>query len=207
MNSQKEQIPQQTRAGQQVINSASDAEAQADSLLERAHELTEQAGRLDTLSVETQYSTALAAQVESKHAQAERIEDRLENLIEQQSSRLQQARAQPPGLIALPGSRSKWQQQVQQQQGTLQRLQGRLEIVREIKDGMGVHGAHIEELAARKLRRLAPGLASEWDEQQEAQRQHMAMLRKKEQEHRQSQGLTGGKGWSLSNTLNGRNPS
>lgn len=207
MNSQKEQIPQQTRAAQQVINSASDAEAQADSLLERAHELTEQAGLLDTLSVETQYSTALAAQVESKHDQAERIEDRLENLIEQQSSRLQQARAQQPGLIALPGSRSRWQQQVQQQQGTLQRLQGRLELVREIKDGMGVHGAHIEELAARKLRLLAPGLASEWDEQQEAQRQHMAMLRKKEQEHRQSQGLAGGKGWSLSNTLNGRNPS
>lgn len=72
---------------------------------------------------------------------------------------------------------------------------------------MGVHGAHIEELAARKLRLLAPGRASEWDEQQEAQPQHMALLRKKAQEHQQSQGLAGGKGWSLSNTLNGRNPS
>lgn len=205
MNNQKEQIQQQTRAVQQVNNNATDAEAQADSLLERARELAEQAGLLDTPSVETRYGTALAAQVENKHGQAERIEDRLENLIELHSSRLQQARTQQPGIIALPGSRSRWQQQIQQQEGILHRLQGRLELVLEIKDGMGAHGAHIEELAARKLRLLEPGLVSEWDDLQEAQRRHCAIARKKEQEQRQSQGLAG-KGWSLSNTLACRNP-
>jgi hypothetical protein len=52
----------------------------------------------------------LAIQVESKHDQAERIGNRLEALIERQASRLQQSRAQQPGLIALPGARSRWQQ-------------------------------------------------------------------------------------------------
>lgn len=66
----------------------------------------------------------------------------------------------------------------------------------------------LSNLGSGQLRNLGSShRTSEWDEQQEAQRQHMALLRKKEQEHRQSQGLAGGKGWSLSNTLNGRNPS
>lgn len=192
MNQQREQLQQQTRAAQQAITTSFDAEAQADGLLERAHaEQAEQATLLDTPSGESQYATALAAQVESKHDQVERIEDRLENLIEQQSSRLQQARSQQPGLIALPSTKAKWQQQIQQQQSTMQRLQGRLEAVREIKDGMGVHGPRIEEMAARRLRHLEPGLASEWDEQQEELRRAVAMQRKKEMEQRQQSAALG----------------
>lgn len=201
MNQQREQLQQQTRAMQQAVNSSFDAEAQADGLLERANaEQAEQAALLDTPSVETQYATALAAQIESKHDQVERIEDRLENLIEQQSSRLQQARSQQPGLIALPSTKAKWQQQLQQQQSTMQRLQGRLEMVREIKDGMGAHGPRIEEMAVKKLRHEEPGLASEWDEQQAAIRRHQALQRKKEMEQRQqSVGL--GKALGGSQTL------
>ena len=186
MNQQREQLQQQTRTSQQAITTSFDAEAQADGLLERANaEQTEQATLLDTPSIESQYATALAAQVESKHDQVERIEDRLESLIEQQSSRLQQSRSQQPGLIALPSTRTKWQQQVQQQQSTMQRLQGRLEMVREIKDGMGAHGPRIEEMATRRLRHLEPGLASDWDEQQEEQRRAVVLQRKKEIEQRQ----------------------
>lgn len=201
MNQQREQIQQQTRTTQQAIRTAHDIEAQADSLLERAQaEQAEQASLLDAPTVDSQYSAALAALVVSKHDQAERIEDRLENLIERQASRLQQARSQQPGLIALPGARSRWQQQLQQQQSTMQRLQGRLEMVREIKDGMGLHGPRIEELAARKLRHQEPGLASEWDELQEELRRHLAVQRKKEQElRRQSQ--VAGKTLGMSNTL------
>lgn len=201
MNQQREQLQQQTRAMQQAVNSSFDAEAQADGLLERANaEQSEQAALLDTPSIESQYATALAAQIESKHDQVERIEDRLENLIEQQSSRLQQSRSQQPGLIALPSTKAKWQQQLQQQQSTMQRLQGRLEMVREIKDGMGAHGPRIEELAVKKLRHEEPGLASEWDEQQAAIRRHQALQRKKEMEQRQqSAGL--GKALGASQTL------
>jgi len=201
MNHQREELQQQIRAGQQAIGSSFDAEAQADALLERANaEQAEQAALIDAPPIESQYATALASQIGSKHDQVERIEDRLESLIEQQSSRLQQSRSQQPGLIALPSTKSKWQQQVQQQQSTMQRLQGRLEMVREIKDSMGAHGPRIEELAIKKLRHEEPGLASEWDEQQAAIRRHQALQRKKEIEQRQ-QGVGLGKALGGSQTL------
>jgi hypothetical protein len=90
-------------------------------------------------------------------------------------------------MLALPSTRAKWQQQMQQQQATLQRLHGRLETVREIKEGMGIHSPRIEELAARKLRAQEPELASEWADMREAQRRHEALQRKEEQEKKQTQ--------------------
>lgn len=166
-----------------------DMESQADDLLQRALEAqTEQSAQLEAAPLEVQYSAALMAQIEAKHGQAERIEDRLEGLIEQQASRLQQAQAKQPGVFALPGTRATWQKQLQQQQTTMQRLQGRLEAVREIKEGMGIHGARIEELAARKLRAQEPELANDWDEMREARRRHEALLRRQEQEKKRAQG-------------------
>lgn len=186
---QRVQPQQQTRAAQ-VSAQPREAEAQADSLLEQARTLqSEQAGLPESGQLEASYSGALAMQIEAKHGQAERIEDKLESLIEQQAARLQQSRSQQPGLIALPGTRARWQQQLQQQQSTMQCLQGRLEAVREIKDGMGVHGPRIEELAARKLRHESPALAAEWDELQEAERLNQAHQRRvqKEKEQREQQ--------------------
>lgn len=177
MDQQGEQ--QKIKPLQQAENNVRNAEAQGDGLLARAQEAqSEQAGLIEASPVASQYSSALAAQVEAKHDQAERIEDKLETLIEQQTSCLQQARLQQPGLIALPKTRQRWQQQLQQQQRTMQRLQGRLEVVREIKDGMSAHGPRIEEMATRKLRAQQPELASEWDELQEAQRLHQGLQRK-----------------------------
>jgi len=162
-------------------------DAQADALLERAQEAqAEQAALLEASPLESQYSAAFAAQVEAKHDQAERIEDRLENLIEQQASRLQQTQAGQPGLFSRPGARAKWQSQVQQQQSAMQRLHGRLETVREIKDGMGAHGPRIEELAHRKVRSQEPELAKDWEEMREAERLHQVLLRKQEQEKKQA---------------------
>lgn len=179
---------QQARQGLQPNKQARlDAEAQADALLERAQEVqAEQTALFEATPLESQYSAAFAAQVEAKHDQAERIEDRLENLIEMQSSRLQLAQSSQPGIFALPGTRAKWQQQLQQRQSAMQRLQGRLEAVREIKEGMGVHGSRIEELATRKLRAQEPELAGGWDDMREAQRQHQSLLRKQEQEKKQA---------------------
>jgi hypothetical protein len=90
-------------------------------------------------------------------------------------------------MLALPGTRAKWQQQMQQQQGAMQRLQARLENVREIKEEMGVHGPRIEELATRKLRAQEPELAGEWDDMQEARRRHHALRRKQGQEKKQQE--------------------
>lgn len=156
-------------------------EMQAEFLLDEAREAdAEQSSLIDSTPVESQYTTALAAKVDAKHDQTERIEDRLENLIELQTSRLQQVQVQQPGFLALPGTRQLWQQKMQQQQNTLQKLRGRLEAVREIKEGMGLHCPRIEELAAHKLHFKEPGMAADWADMQEAQRRHQAMLRQQE---------------------------
>ncbi|MFN9709007.1 MAG: hypothetical protein ACK542_07865, partial [Burkholderiales bacterium] len=105
---QSREPQQQARAGLQSFKSwGLEAEQQADALLERAQEAqAEQTAMLDATPLESQYSAAFAAQVEAKRDQAERIEDRLENLIEQQASRLQRAQAiqtpEPPGPARCP---------------------------------------------------------------------------------------------------------
>lgn len=179
---------QQSKAEIQPFKQAGiDAETQTNTLLELVQELqTEQTALLEATPLESQYSASFAVLVEEKHDQVERIEDKLENLVDLQVFRLQQTQARQPGLLALPGARSKWQQQVQQQQNTMQRLHGRLETVREIKEGMGVYSPRIDELAIRKLRAQEPELASKWDDMQEAQRLHQALQRKQEQEKKQA---------------------
>ena len=57
------------------ITQAYEAEAQADSLVERARELQAEQARLpESSQVEATYSAALVVQVEAKHDQAERIQ-------------------------------------------------------------------------------------------------------------------------------------
>ena len=104
---------------------------------------------------------------------------------------------QQPGLLAFPATRAQWQQQVQQQQKTMQRLLGRLELVREVRDSMGVHAPRIEELAARKLRTRYPGLASEWDAQQQAQRLEKLLQQQTQQGPERSHVLQTGRGSRL----------
>jgi len=163
-----------------------DNDAQVDALFEQAQDvLAEQVALFDT-PLESQYSAAFAAQVEAKHDQAERIEDKIENQIELQASRLQLAQSRQPNIFALPGARAKWQQQMQQQKSTMQHLQGRLESVREIKEGMGIHGSRIEELATRKFRAQEPELVSDWSDMREAQRQYQALQRKQEQDKKRA---------------------
>ena len=190
MRNTGEQLQQQTvRATLAGARQAgADAEVQADVLQDRALEAqAEQSALFEASPLEFQYSAAFAVQVEAKHDQAERIEASLEDLIERQESRMQQAQAKQPGMLALPSTRAKWQQEMQQQQARLQRLHGRLETVREIKEGMGVHSPRIEELATRKLRAQEPDLSSEWDDMREAQRRHEALQRKEAQEKKQVQ--------------------
>ena len=180
--------------------SSLEAESQADSLLERAQESqTEQAALLESSLLESKYSASLAAYIDAKHDQVERIEDRLEALIAQQTIRLAQTQDSCPGRVSLPSTKANWQQQMLRQQATIQRLHDRLEEVREIRDGMGVHGPKLEELAARKLRAQEPDLAADWDEMRAAQRGHQAMLRK--QEHDRRRGLSEDHGQGLGRSL------
>lgn len=181
--------PMITRSSDLAAAGRQDSPARSgDALYEDAQELErEQQAMLETAPVEQGYQEALAGYVQAKHDQVERIEDRLENLIEQQQARLQQTFAAQPGLLSRGSAKAAWQAQQMQQQARLQSLHGRLEAVREIKDSMGIHGPRIEELATRKLRAKEPGLANDFDEMQEAQRRHQALLRKQEQEKKLKQ--------------------
>ncbi|MGJ0637218.1 IncP plasmid survival protein KfrC family protein [Xenorhabdus bovienii] len=176
-----------TTISERDVKSAKEVHIPEENLLEQAEAThNEQQTLLETSTLESQYGAVLASYVEGKHDQVERIEDRLEALIEQQSTRLQQFETKQPGLLALLGKKAKqWQSQLQQQQHSLQRLHGRLETIREIKDGMGIHSPRVEELATRKMRRENPELAADWDEMREAQRRHEALLRKKEHDRKQ----------------------
>lgn len=188
----------QTRIGQHQV---SISESQGEALWEQATELqAEQMNIIDT-HLESRYSAELAALIEDKHEQVEHIEERLDDLIELQISRLQQAKSQEPGILAMPGSRLKWQQKMQRLDNTMQRLNNRLELVREIKEGMGMHGQRIEELAFNKLRHKEPELVGQWEDMQEAQRRRQALSRKKQNnnsEKTQNRGTGLGLSWSQS---------
>ncbi len=196
--------PQDARVGRLFAQSPGDVELQGDLLLEYAKEaFAEQSALLEATPLESQFGAAFAAQVEAKRDQAERLEDRLEVLIEQQAVRIQRTLASQPGLLSLPRTRTKWQAQVQLQQSTMERLHARLESVREIKDGMGIHAPRIEELATRKLRAEQPDLAKEWDEMREAARRHQSLKRQKEKKMAAGEGRReeGGRRLGLSESL------
>lgn len=166
------------------------AELEADGL-QRSAELAEaeQSAILEASSVESDYMSALASMVEAKHGQVERLEGRLEGVIEQQEAKLHRIEANRPGLLSKPGRRAGWQGQLEQQQALIQKLHGRLEVVREVKESMGLYGSKVEELAARKLRFHQRELASEWDQFRVAQRGHQELLRQKEKKEKERQGL------------------
>lgn len=168
-------------------------------LLEAAQKFElEQQVALEAAPIEQTYQEALAVYVQSKYSQVEQIEDRLENLIDRQQARLQQAQAGKPGFLARPGTRQTWQSEKAKQQARLQVLHTRLEIVRDIKEGMGIHGSKIEELATRKMRTEHPELASDWDAMREAIRRHQALTRKQERDRKLAQEQRLGRSNSLS---------
>ena len=137
--------------------------------------------------VEQSYQKTLAIYVQTKHNQAESIKDRMEDLINQQQAQLQQTQSNRPGVLSMPRTRKAWQASQTKQQSRLQTLHARLEKIQEIKEGMGLHSPRIKELANRKMRLENPKLAKDWDLMKQAKRQHQALMKKQEQEKRQTQ--------------------
>jgi len=152
-------------------------------LLEQAQETQcEQAALLDTTSLESRYNGALAEYVQEKQEQVERLQYRLENLIEEEMANLESWQAhRPAGLFLRPAARGAWEREQARKQICIQRLQNRLEHVRGIKEEMGLQGPKIEELAVRKLRLKEPDLSGEWDDMRTAQRNHETIERQKKQ--------------------------
>ncbi|EDP8962493.1 conjugal transfer protein [Salmonella enterica subsp. enterica] len=187
------------RAGQQQSPAVKPSSGNnGEDLLQAAQEAeTEQQALLESAPIEQTYQQTLALYVQAKHDQVERIEDRLEQLVDRQQARLQQLQSNAPGLLSLPRTKAAWQQQQAQQQARLQTLHTRLDMVREIKEGMGIHAPKIEELATRKMRAEHPELAGDWDSMREAARRHQALMRKQEQEKKQAQERERGRSQSL----------
>lgn len=170
-----------------------------DNLLDAAEGLErEQQTLLEAAPVEQTYQDTLVAYVQAKHTQAEYIEDRLEHLIDQQTVRLAQTRLAQPGVFTMPAAKRAWQTQQTQQRARLQTLRVRLEAVREIKEGMGLHAPRIEELATRKLRAEWPELASDWDAMREALRHHQLHERGHRNEQKRQKEQSAALGQSLS---------
>ena len=114
-------------------------------------------------ALEQGYRETLGSYILAKHEQADRIESRLEHLIDRQQARLQQRQLARPGFLSLPATRKAWQAEQARQQAGLNRLRARLQTVREIREGTGRHGSRIESLAHRKMRMENPKLAKDWD--------------------------------------------
>lgn len=179
--------------GPQAGRGGGAVEQTAGSLLETAESLDrQQHSLLDSASIEQTYQENLVAYVQSKHDQVERIENRLEVLVDRQQARLQQMQSRSPGFLSLPPAKRAWQSQVAQCRARLQVLHHRLDAVREIKEGMGLHSPKIEELATRKMRAENPGLASDWDAMRHAVRQREASANQLTQEQKQAQSRSRG---------------
>jgi hypothetical protein len=119
--------------------------------------------------------------------QVQRLEDRLEVLIEDQTKRLQRVEQQRPGMLSLPSTRSKWQAETQANLALLRRMHGRLERVREVRDGMLPSGPLIEHLAKQKLRAQDPELVDSWEQARQARRVHEQHLLLQERAKKRAQ--------------------
>ncbi len=176
----------------QIDNPTGAASDLGNDLLDRAQEAqSQQTALLESTALQSRYNDALADYVQEKQGQVERLEDRIENLVEQEIANLESCQVhRPAGLFLRLGARRALEREQARMQATIQRLQNRLEHVREIKEDMGLHGPKIEELAVRKLRLKEPDLAGEWDATHTAQRHHEAVERQQKQQQARSQSLS-----------------
>lgn len=125
-----------------------------------------------------------------KTEQVERIEERLEGLVNNQMVKLQSLQNNRPGFLSLPSTKNNWNMNVQMAQVRLNSLQDRLEDIREIREGMVMGGPKLQELAMRKLRREEPDLMEKFDEIQTALRVHRLHEKQRQEKKVQHQGLS-----------------
>ncbi|MDN6888236.1 hypothetical protein QMO14_32170 [Variovorax sp. CAN2819] len=179
---------------------SSDTEAEA--LAVRASE-AEDANEVDiaTSYIEVEYLSSFATRLQATSLQVQRLEDRLEVLIEDQTKRLQRVEQQRPGILSLPSTRSKWQAETQANLALLRRMHGRLERVREVRDGMLPSGPLIEHLAKQKLRAQDPELVDSWEQARQARRvheQHLLLQDRAKKRVANAQGAESGRVHSIS---------
>ena len=120
------------------------------------------------------YQSALHTYLQANAQRIERIEDRLETLIDNQQAALSQLEAQRPGFFASTGTKAAWTVDKEASQDRLQILQGRLARVEELREQSA-------ELAEEKMRGDEPELAGAWDAARRAQRGQQEEQRRERQ--------------------------
>ena len=123
-------------------------------------------------ALEQDYQETLSSYILAKYEQADRIEDRLEHLIDRQQAHLQQKQLSQPGFLSLPATRKAWQAEQARQLTRLNTLRGRLKTVQKIKSGI-----RIEAFATNKMRKENLQLAKDWDAMRQAKRQAQARVK------------------------------
>ena len=119
--------------------------------------------RLQSQSSGGPYQAALQTYLQANAQRIERIENRLEILVENQQSNLSELKTQEPGFLASRRAKAEWSTSVETAQDRLQTLNHRLSRVEEIKEQSA-------ELAEEKMREREPAIARMWDQTRQAQR-------------------------------------
>ena len=119
--------------------------------------------RLQSQGSGEQYQAALQTYLQANAQRIERIENRLEVLVENQQSSLSELKAHEPGFLASRRVKSEWSASLETAQDRLQSLNNRLSRVEEIKEQSA-------ELAEEKLREREPEVAKAWDHARQAER-------------------------------------
>lgn len=107
---------------------------------------------VETATLEQEYSSVLDSYIQQKSDQVNRIEDKLNQLLMKQQTQLQRMQSNKPSFLSLPKTKKLWRHQVNKQINVVANIQTRLTVVKEVKEGMGLHSSRIEELAHRKMR-------------------------------------------------------
>lgn len=161
----------------------------SESLLKEAQLLEQdqkKANEMDNESLDDLYNSSLISYIQSKKDQVDKIENTLEKMIDSQQAKMQSLLSNKPGVFAMPGKKNNWNETFSKQQNRLGILHNRLDVVKEIKEGMGAYSPKINELATKKMRFDNKELAKEWDSLQEANRMHQVLKNKKQLDNKQT---------------------
>ena len=168
--------PRSERAeGSQQLRSAPES-GRAESAQARSIEADQ--ARLQSQSTGERYQAALQTYLQANAQRIERIENRLETLLENQQAALGALEARQPGFLSSRRARAEWSAEAETAQDRLQSLNNRLSRLEEIKE-------QSDELAEEKMREREPEVARAWDAARQAQRGQQEDQRQQRQSVRQ----------------------
>lgn len=109
------------------------------------------------------YDSSLLTYIGAKSEQVDRIEQKLEAIIQTQQREMDQLQRNKPSILTKSSIRNQWQQDISRRKSICNRLTTRLEFVRELKEEVDVLSSKLEALAEQKLRKEEPELARRRD--------------------------------------------